>query len=142
MSSISISRRLKFKAQTFESENENKSSVRMSSRRYKVKQSMNAIITESGIALDTRLLCKDIIILAFKVADYFLETGVDDSFPNPARMAVDRKTHADSLSILSPNPGVSTIVSAIRTPSSSSSKAVKNDKDIMVRPLAINTHQR
>ena len=30
-------------------------------------------------------------------------------------------THADSLSMLSPNPGVSTIVRAIRTPSSSSS---------------------
>ena len=69
----------------------------MSCRGDKVKQSMNPIITESRIALDTRLFGKDIIILAFKVADYFLETGVDDSFPNPARMAVNRKTHADSL---------------------------------------------
>ena len=34
------------------------------------------------------------------------------------------ETHADSLSMLSPKPGVSTMVRAMRTPSSSSSVAV------------------
>lgn len=36
-----------------------------------------------------------------------------------------RKTHANSLSMLSPNPGVSTIVRAMRTPSSSNSTKKK-----------------
>ncbi len=40
----------------------------MTRRRDEVKQGMNTIVPESGITLDARFLCQDIIVLMFEVA--------------------------------------------------------------------------
>ena len=45
----------------------------MAGRSDKVEQSMNTIIPESGITLDTRFLCKDVIILTLKMPNDFRE---------------------------------------------------------------------
>lgn len=41
----------------------------MSSGRDKIEKGVNTIVAEAGITLDTGLLCKNIIILSFKIAD-------------------------------------------------------------------------
>ncbi len=47
---------------------------RVSSGRNEVETCVNTVILELRITLDARLFSKDIIVLAFKVIDYFLET--------------------------------------------------------------------
>ncbi len=84
----------------------------------KVQQSVNSVIPETRVTLNARLLSKDVVILAFEVTNDFLEAAT--------RMRKEtglwvKSMYANSLSMLSPKPGVSTIVRAIRTPSSSSS---------------------
>jgi hypothetical protein len=90
----------------------------MTSRGDEVQQSVNSVIPETRVTLDARLLSKDVVILAFEVTNNFLEAAT--------RMRKEpgvwvKSMYANSLSMLSPKPGVSTIVRAIRTPSSSSS---------------------
>ena len=90
----------------------------MSCGRDEVEQSVNSVVTEAGITLDTRLFGQDIVVLTFKVSNNFLKAN------NLVKRKVPRghtDTNANSLSMLSPKPGVSTMVRAIRTPSSSSS---------------------
>lgn len=41
----------------------------MTSRGDKVKKSMDTVVAEAGVTLDTGLLCKNIIILAFEIAN-------------------------------------------------------------------------
>lgn len=41
----------------------------MASRSDKVEQGMNTIIPESGVTLDTRFFCKDVIILTLKMSN-------------------------------------------------------------------------
>ena len=48
--------------------------VRVSSRWDEVKKSMNPVVAEAGVTLDTRLLRENIIILALEVPNDFLET--------------------------------------------------------------------
>lgn len=45
----------------------------MARRGDKVQQCMHPIIAEAGVALDTRLLRKDIVVLALEVGHNFLE---------------------------------------------------------------------
>jgi hypothetical protein len=78
---------------------------------------MDAVVAEAWVTLDARLLREDVVVLALEVAHDFLEPTASLI----RNVAVCMQTHANSLSILSPNPGVSTIVSAMRIPSSSSS---------------------
>jgi len=93
----------------------------MTRRRDEVKQCMNTIVSESGITLNARFLCQDVIVLMFKVADDLREAN--RTLSTPSRIATDITTDLASLSIWSPKPGVSTIVSEIRVPSSSNSSS-------------------
>lgn len=92
----------------------------MSSGGDKVEKSMNSVVSEARITLDARLLGQNIIVLTFKVANNLLETGIKQ-VDLLTRRIVKVNAYANSLSILSPKPGVSTMVKAMRTPSSSSS---------------------
>lgn len=47
--------------------------LRVSSGGDKVEEGVNTVVTEAGVTLDTRLLCEDVIVLAFKVANDLLE---------------------------------------------------------------------
>ena len=93
----------------------------MTRRRDEVKQCMNTIVSESGITLNARFLCQDVIVLMFKVADDLREAN--RTLSTPSRIATDITTDLASLSIWSPKPGVSTIVSEMRVPSSSNSSS-------------------
>lgn len=94
--------------------------VRMTGRRDEVQQSMDSVIPETGITFDARLFGKNVVVLTLEVADNFLEPRKNENQGRDCA-CISWKTYANSLSILSPNPGVSTIVKAMRTPSSSSS---------------------
>jgi len=82
-----------------------------------VEESMDTVVPESGVTLDTGLFGKNIIILTFKVAHDFTETIIMLILES----ARCRSAYLASLSIWSPKPGVSTMVNDIRVPSSSSS---------------------
>jgi hypothetical protein len=43
----------------------------MASRSDEVKQSVNTIVAETGITLDTGLLCENVVVLSFKIANNF-----------------------------------------------------------------------
>jgi len=43
----------------------------MAGRSDKVKQSVDTVIAETGVTLDTRLLCKNVIILSLKITNDF-----------------------------------------------------------------------
>jgi hypothetical protein len=45
----------------------------MASGRDKVQKSVNSVVSEAWITLDTGLLCKNIVVLTLKVANNFLE---------------------------------------------------------------------
>jgi hypothetical protein len=82
---------------------------------------MDTVITETGVTLDTRLLCENIIILTFEVANDFTEARSSSAV---VRLAYHQgPPYLASLSIWSPNPGVSTIVKEMRVPSSSNSNS-------------------
>ena len=93
--------------------------ARVTRGRDKVEEGVNTVVPEAGVTLDTRLLGQDVVVLAFEVADDLLESKNGSLSSN--RTAEQKPTYANSLSMLSPNPGVSTMVRAMRTPSSSSS---------------------
>jgi hypothetical protein len=84
---------------------------------------MDSVVAETRVTFDTRLFSEDIVILTFKICHNFLESegrcGRLSMWKN--RGMSEECTHPSSLSMLSPNPGVSTTVKAIRMPSSSSS---------------------
>lgn len=42
-----------------------------------VEESMNPVVAEAGVTLDTRLLREDVVVLALEVANDFLEAGND-----------------------------------------------------------------
>jgi len=46
----------------------------MTSRRDKVKQGMDSVVSEPWVTLDTRLFGEDVVVLAFEVGHYFLES--------------------------------------------------------------------
>jgi hypothetical protein len=86
-----------------------------------VEQDMNTVVAESGVTLDTGLFGENVVVLALEVADDFAEAvNVSAEAIEPSEL---RAKHLDSLSTWSPNPGVSTTVSEIRVPSSSSSSS-------------------
>lgn len=72
ISSMSISLRLSSRYK-FNGLVQNCCYVRMSCRRDEVEQSVNSVVTEAGITLDTRLFGQDIIVLTLEVPDDFLE---------------------------------------------------------------------
>ena len=91
---------------------------------------MHTIVSEARVTLDTRFLCKDVIVLPFKVANNFRK-AVDAGWLASAQLKIPRSwaSYLASLSTWSPNPGVSTIVSEMRVPSSSNSSS-KNSQII------------
>jgi hypothetical protein len=96
----------------------------MAGRGDKVEESVDSIVTEAWVTLDARLFSKDIIILALNVSSDLSKSEVNHKHQyniDEVRHIIVSATHVNSLSMLSPNPGVSTIVKEIRTPSSSSS---------------------
>jgi hypothetical protein len=89
----------------------------MARRCDEVQQDVHTVVAEARVTLDTRLLGDDAIVLALEVSDDFLEAT-----SGSARTYLSsRGTYLASLSTWSPNPGVSTMVSEMRVPSSSSS---------------------
>ena len=46
----------------------------MSSGRDEVEQGMDTVVAETRVTLDTRLLSENVIVLAFEIANNFLET--------------------------------------------------------------------
>lgn len=93
--------------------------LRVSRRRDEVQQGMNPVVSETRVTFDPRFFSQDIVILTFQVTDNLLKAYMRDL--SQGCWGSNQVTYANSLSMLSPNPGVSTIVRAIRTPSSSSS---------------------
>lgn len=49
--------------------------IRVTSRGDEVQQSVNSVIPETGVTFNTRLLSKDVIVLAFKMTNDFLEAA-------------------------------------------------------------------
>ena len=93
----------------------------MASGRDEVEESMNPVVAETRVTLDTGLLRKNVIVLALEMANNLLEAEMERRVSLVALERANERTYANSLSMLSPNPGVSTMVRAIRTPSSSNS---------------------
>jgi len=92
----------------------------MASRGDKVEERVHSIVAEARVPLDTRLFSENIIILPLDIAGDFTKAGAVSAYDlrfTPKKSG----TYVNSLSILSPKPGVSTIVREMRTPSSSSS---------------------
>lgn len=98
----------------------------MAGRSDEVEHCMNSVVPEARVTLDARLLGKLIVVLSFK----------ETNNPRKARMVILVlllvtvsclygqglcPTHLSSLSISSPNPGVSTMVRNIQVRSSSNS---------------------
>ena len=88
-----------------------------------VEKSMNAIVTEAWVTLDTGFFCKNVIVLSLEVTNDFAKasimlaaTSLGTSKTNVSYLA--------SLSIWSPKPGVSTMVREMRVPSSSNSNSI------------------
>ena len=94
----------------------------MSSGGYEVQESVHPVVPEASVTNNAGLFSQNVIVLAFEVSNNFLE-AVNGAIE--LRQCIEQeffsKTYANSLSMLLPKPGVSTMVSAIRTPSSSSS---------------------
>ena len=100
--------------------------LRMTGRSNKVQQGMNTIITESRITLDTWFFCKDIVVLSFQITHDFLEAAwmrrgeiSHTACQSTPSFLCCRDPYHCSLSILSPKPGVSTIVNEILSSSPS-----------------------
>ena len=98
----------------------------MAGRRDEVEKGVDTVVAEARVTLDAALLSKDMVVFALEVAENFLETvgerRLSGSAVETRREFIREQTYANSLSMLSPKPGVSTMVSAMRTPSSSSSE--------------------
>lgn len=94
--------------------------LRMACGRDEVKQGVDAVVPEARVTLDAGLLAEDVVVFALEVAQNFLEAA-RRNISKEAAGGRSLATHANSLSMLSLKPGVSTMVSAMRTPSSSSS---------------------
>lgn len=95
----------------------------MAGRSDEVEKDMDTVVAEAGVTLDTRLLGKNIVILALEVTDN-LAKAVRMSVNKGGRHALEYSDpYLASLSIWSPKPGVSTMVREMRVPSSSSSNS-------------------
>ena len=90
-----------------------------------VEQSMDTIVTEAGVTLDTRLLCENVVVLSLEIANNFTEAFIS-SVIFDATHSLQCPSYLASLSIWSPKPGVSTIVREMRVPSSSNSSSAKH----------------
>lgn len=75
---------------------------------------MDTVITESWVTLNSRFLGENIVVLSLKVTNNFLEATYVESKGKyyPGEKQTQFAYHR-SLSILSPKPGVSTIVREI-----------------------------
>ena len=105
----------------------------MTSRRDEIQKSVDAIVTEARVPLDARLLSKDIVELTLQVTNNLLEPVLHHQLRLGEKY---EDTYANSLSMLSPKPGVSTIVRAMRTPSSSNSVVSSAQQAGMKKPSA------
>ena len=115
----------------------------MTGRGDEVQEDMNPVVPEARVTLNARLFGQDIVILSLKVSDNFLETNHGKArMSSSASQSLLGCTYANSLSMLSPKPGVSTIVSAMRTPSSSSSKPSKVLSKTADASRLLSAHQR
>ena len=103
-----------------------------------VQQNVHAVVAESGVTLNTRFLCENIIVLTLEVADDLSKAA-----------CCKRRRHLDrcngaylaSLSIWSPKPGVSTMVSEMRVPSSSSSGMRQLEVLVAIGVVSARTYQ-
>jgi len=92
----------------------------MAGRCDKVEKSMDTVVAESGVTLDTGLFCQNIIVLSLKVANDLAEAAI---LSVTVLLSLCYSSYLASLSIWSPKPGVSTIVREMRVPSSSNSNS-------------------
>lgn len=57
--------------------------ARMTGRGDKVEECMNTVVPKAGVTLDTGLFSENIIILAFKIANNFLEATMESGADFP-----------------------------------------------------------
>ena len=92
----------------------------MAGRRDEVQENVDAVVPEARVTLDAGLLSENVIVLSLEISNDLSEAAralVLCWYP------VRAPPYLASLSIWSPNPGVSTMVSEMRVPSSSSSSS-------------------
>lgn len=111
----------------------------MAGRGDEVKESMDTVVAESRITLDTGLHCKNIIVLAFKVANDFTKAR---SLSVATSLGYQDQPYLASLSIWSPKPGVSTMVREMRVPSSSNSNSTEPSVGVWAGYGICDAHQR
>ena len=66
----------------------------MSSGGDEVEECVNAVVPEPGVTLDPRFLSENVIVLALKVADNFLEPGIIKEKVRPVRPGRIRRVDA------------------------------------------------
>ncbi len=89
-----------------------------------VEHGVNTVVAEARVTLDPRLLGENVIILPLKVTNDLREAADKGQLAAAREGSLRRESaYLASLSMLSPNPGVSTMVREMRVPSSSSSSS-------------------
>lgn len=97
----------------------------------KVKENVDAVVAESWVTLDSRFFGKNVIVLSLEVSNNLGEAVMAQHYSSSYRANICLcmcirgcvSSYLASLSIWSPNPGVSTTVREMRVPSSSSSSS-------------------
>ena len=74
MSSMSISRKLKAPCELVSQVRRLRLHSRVASRRNEVEKGVDSVVPEARVTLDTRLFGKNVVVLAFKISNNFLET--------------------------------------------------------------------
>lgn len=94
-----------------------------------VKENVDAVVAESRVTLDSRFFGKNVIVLSLEVSNNLGEAVTAQRYSSSYRASICLcirgavSSYLASLSIWSPNPGVSTTVREMRVPSSSSSSS-------------------
>lgn len=98
----------------------------MAGRGDEVKHGVDAVVSETGITLDTRLLRKNVIVLPLQVPNDLGKAVCTQPVSTRSCLGCHGlwSTYLASLSIWSPKPGVSTMVREMRVPSSSNSSSI------------------
>lgn len=89
-----------------------------------VQEDVHTVVPEAGVTLNPRFFGQDVVVLALEVSDNLTKANERVSPVVESWFGISRgSTCLASLSIWSPNPGVSTMVREIRVPSSSNSSS-------------------
>ena len=105
----------------------------MSSRCDEVQKNMHSVVAIPDVTLDSRFCSEDVVKLLLKILHNLPKAKRDDLSVLNSRFCISSAYQA-SLSIWSPNPGVSTTVRDTRVPSSSNSSSDGDYQWIVLRP--------